>query len=591
VTSDGRRSGPSGQPDPVDPLALAEAVAAGRLGFAAAEAALWEAHPDDQGRAANEVAELRDLVTAIRGVRRHAEAVRRAGVEVFDPDATSVPLGSARPLDDDLGIAPRRVQGGDVRLRPAARQRQRWAPVGALAAVAVLVVAVAILAPSLLAPSIAATPVPSASPSGLAIASPSASLSAPPAASSTAASATSGPSVPPSPISTGVAGAPPIPSEPLAGAPGIAYWTRTAANKVTVTEWRPGGGAARFRFSMSTEVDPCDDVKAISADCLGLPTNASVDRRIVVSPDGTRVVFAETSGSFARTRVFGTDGTLLWTDPKPVLTPDLAWSADGTRLVVGAVPDAFTLVTFAGGAGSGKVVRFPGAAYRFLGFSDSGGILYGWDTNGEAEWWQTPFQVPVKGGTVAPITTFGSGKTEPIAVSNGTTPTTNIAPENGTSTQVAGVDPLTFRVLDTGSLSGQGDTWEVRDGNGSSGGTSLKGLTTDKALAWGPNGSIVVAELGDPKAPATITTVSDKAPGTPLTPTFAVAAGTYWRLFEGSRSGFALLGLGAKRAQDPSWFGADELVAVDLATGASAVLIPDDAGLTGLHTAGWITAP
>ena len=167
MTADGRRPGQSGDPDTVDPLALAEAVAAGRLGFAAAEAALWEAHPD-QGRAANDVAELRDLVTAIRGVRRHAEAVRRSDVEVFDPDATSVPLGSARSPDDDRGIAPRRVQGGDVRLRTAARQRQRWAPVGALAAVALLVVAVAVVVPGLLAPSIASTPLPSAVPSGLA---------------------------------------------------------------------------------------------------------------------------------------------------------------------------------------------------------------------------------------------------------------------------------------------------------------------------------------------------------------------------------------------------------------------------------------
>ena len=43
VSSDGRLPN---QPDPVDPLALAEAVAAGRLGFPAAEAALWEARPE-----------------------------------------------------------------------------------------------------------------------------------------------------------------------------------------------------------------------------------------------------------------------------------------------------------------------------------------------------------------------------------------------------------------------------------------------------------------------------------------------------------------------------------------------------------------
>ena len=91
MTTDGRNPN---QPDPVDTLALAEAVAAGRLGFPAAEAALWEARPDDPARAADEVAELRDLIAAIRGVRRHAEAVRRSEVDVFDPDALWVHSGS-----------------------------------------------------------------------------------------------------------------------------------------------------------------------------------------------------------------------------------------------------------------------------------------------------------------------------------------------------------------------------------------------------------------------------------------------------------------------------------------------------------------
>jgi hypothetical protein len=590
VTADGRRPGQPGRPDAVDPLALAEAVAAGRLGFAAAEAALWEAHPEDQGRAANDVAELRDLVTAIRGVRRHAEAVRRSGVEVFDPDATSVPLGSARSLDEDRGIAPRRVHGGDVRLRPAARQRPRWAPVGALAAAAVLVVAVAIVLPGLLAPSVASTPLPSAVPSGLAVASPSASVAASPSAATTA-NATSAPSAPPpTPSATGVKGVPPIPSEPLAGAPGIAYWTRTAPDKVAVTEWRPDGGKPRFSLSMSTEVDPCFDVKTISADCLGV--NGNVDRRIVVSPDGKRLVFAETFRTFARTRVFATDGTLLWTDSKPTFTPDLAWSADGAELVIGSQPATFKLLTFTRSTVPAATINvFPGAAYRFLGFSDSGNILYGWDTNGEAEWWATPFQVSVKGGTVTPITTFGGSKIEPIAISNGTTPTTNVAPEDGATTQVAGVDPTTYRVLDTGNLSGQGDTWEVRDGNGPNGATPLKGLTTDIALAWGPDGSVVVADVSHANVPATITTETDKALGKPLTPTFSVAAGTYWRLFEGSRGTFAVLGLGASRPNDAPWIGADEVVAVDLPTGNSSVFVPSDPGLTGLHTAGWISAP
>ncbi len=298
MSGDDRRMGR----DPVDPLALAEAVAAGRLGFAAAEAALWEAHPDDQGRAANDVAELRDLVTAIRAVRRHAEATRKAEVEVFDPDAAAVPLGARGLIDDDREIAPRRVRGGDVRLRPGARQGQRWAPVGALAAAAVIVVAVALVGPGLLAPSVATTPAATSGPTGIVAATPSASLAASPTPSSSA-----GPTAPPpTPAPTGVKGVPAIASEPLAGSPGIAYWTLSNETQVTITEWRPDGSAPRFRFSVSTLADP------------DRAANKTADRRIVMSPDGQRVAFAET-GTSIRTRVFANDGKLLWTDSQPTL--------------------------------------------------------------------------------------------------------------------------------------------------------------------------------------------------------------------------------------------------------------------------------
>jgi hypothetical protein len=571
VSGDGRRSG---QPEPVDPLALAEAVAAGRLGFAAAEAALWEAHPDDQGRAANEVAELRDLVAAIRGVRRHAEAVRRADVEVFDPDATSIPLGSARTPDDDRGIAPRRVHGGDVRLRPTARQRPRWAPVGALAAAAVLVVAVAIIVPGLLAPSVASSPVPTAGPTGVAIRTPSATLAPSPSAQPTP-NASSVPS--PTPMATGVVGVPAIPSEPLAGAPGIAYWTMTNEKSIAITEWRPDGGAPRFKLAVPTEQDP--DLRAGNL----------LDRRIVVSPDGRRIVFAESGPSFARTRVFATDGTLLWTDPKPNFTPDLAWSADGSRLVIGSQPATFTILTF-GAAGGAPAIRqrvFDGAAYRMIGLSMSGAILYGWDTNGETDYWQTPFRVPVASGDPVAIDRF-SGLTDPVAVSNGTTDTTQVDPSiHGWSH--AGIDPKTGRVLDTGDLSGTLKGWEIRDGTGPADGKRLDLGDSLPALSWGPDGSIVVADVESAESPATISTVAADAPRDPLGPTFKIAQGDYWRAFGGSRGGFALLELGAARASD--WLAADEFATIDLATARSAVLVRDDQGLTGLHAAGWISAP
>jgi hypothetical protein len=113
----------------------------------------------------------------------------------------------------------------------------------------------------------------------------------------------------------------------------------------------------------------------------------------------------------------------------------------------------------------------------------------------------------------------------------------------------------------------------------------------DMALAWAGDGSIVVADVTHTDRAATTTTVLPEAPGKPLTPTFSVPAGGYWRLFEGCRNGYGLLGLGASRSGDASWQGADELVVVELATGHSSVLVPKTPGLTGLHPAGWISAP
>jgi hypothetical protein len=269
------------------------------------------------------------------------------------------------------------------------------------------------------------------------------------------------------------------------------------------------------------------------------------------------------------------------------LTPDIAWSADGTQLVIGSQPATWKIVTFGGAKPSVATRDFQGQAYRVLGFSRSGKTLYGWDTNGEADWWATPFHVTVVGGNPVSITRF-SGQADPLALSNGTTATSNCAPDDGSTTQVAGVDPKTYRVLDTGGPSGTLNGWEVRDGNSA---TKLSGLAMDMALAWGADGSIVVADVTHTDRPATITTVAASAPGTPIAPTFSVPAGSYWRLFDGSRSGFALLGLGGHRGGDAPWLGADELVAIDLTSAASAVFVPADGVLTGFHPDGWISAP
>jgi hypothetical protein len=173
-------------------------------------------------------------------------------------------------------------------------------------------------------------------------------------------------------------------------------------------------------------------------------------------------------------------------------------------------------------------------------------------------------------------------------VSNGTTDTTQVDPTIAGWSH-AGVDPKTGRVLDTGDLSGTLKGWEVRDGNGSKDGTRLDLGDVMPALSWGPDGAIVVADVEDFTRPASITLVAPDAPRVALGPAFQIPAGSYWRAFDGSRAGYALLGLGADRTQD--WRVADELVVIRLATAESAVFIPAAAGLTGVHAAGWITAP
>ena len=311
-----------------------------------------------------------------------------------------------------------------------------------------------------------------------------------------------------------------------------------------------------------------------------------------MSPDGQRVVFAETSGRRSGHACSRTTGRCCGRIPQPTLSPDLAWSADSSRLVIGSQPATWKVLTFKPAAARRRSSTrdFPGEAYRVLGFSQSGDVLYGWNTQGESDWWMTPIQVVIAGRQADPDHDVHRGKVEPLAISNGTTAISQVAPEDGSTTQVAGVDPQTYRVLDTGDLSGQLNGWEVRDLNAGAG-KKLDGLGMDMALAWAGDGSIVVADVTHTDRAATVTTVLPEAPGKPLTPAFSIPAGGYWRLFEGCRNGFALLGLAAARSGDALWLGADELVLVDLATARSSVLVPKTPGLTGLHPAGWITAP
>ena len=378
-------------------------------------------------------------------------------------------------------------------------------------------------------------------------------------------------------------GVPPIVSEALGGTPGIVYWTLSAEDRISVAQWNPNRDSPTISFTASTWPDP------------GRADGTTIDRRVVASPDGRHIAFEERElrvpGRW-RLRVFDTTGALEWTDPNPA-DDDFAWSADGTRLALGHPPGMWRIVTF--GSGKPSVLTLDlGGAYALLGFSESGDLLYGYQTEGEQEFWNTPISYPRSGGSVKPIGSF-SGQADPLAVSNGTTPTTAVAQNAGTTVQ-PGVDPQTGHVLDTGGLSGLLQGWELRDGTshtpldfGSLGSGGLLGL------GWGPDGSIIVAARAAVDSPLDVHLVLPAQPSVVQPrPTFTLPAGTYWQRFDGVRGSTVLLGLAADRAHESLYLGADELVAVDLSASRgdalmAAVLIPTDAGLTGIHVAGWVT--
>jgi RNA polymerase sigma-70 factor (ECF subfamily) len=135
--------------------------------------------------------------------------------------------------------------------------------------------------------------------------------------------------VAPSAGATGAPGIPAILSTPLPGSPVVAYWRLKSETAITVTSWAPDGSAPAFSFNASTWQDP-DRAGGSVIDRCGR----------VVSPDGRRVVFAETEVSPVSRAAAGHLGERFGGLDRPIAdgVPDLVWSADGTRLVVGSQP-------------------------------------------------------------------------------------------------------------------------------------------------------------------------------------------------------------------------------------------------------------
>jgi hypothetical protein len=535
---------------PTDPLALAEAVAAGRLSVPAAEAALRDTAPDDR-RAERSIAEFGDLLAAVRAVRHHADAFRGTYIAQSNPADRPASLEvTSRPLDRH-----------DVRLRRRAQPRpSRFAPLGALLAAAVVVVAV-VVGPRLL-PPIAASPSPSES-----------AVAVLPPASPTVALSPIGPSQSPAatPLSTSAApNIPPVANAPLPGAPDAYFWSASDDGTIRIWLWTPG-----------------QPLKALVSFPGGIPGSPKdVRRTVVAAPDGRAFAIAETmtgsgNGQF---RIINADagGPLTikglgdWT---------IVWAADGSRVAYAILPEPWTVVTAqANGGWTARTYGPTDEPAALFAFSTDNASLYGYKTAVEADFWERPVRLTLKTGAYTDLKAYPAGDVG-VAVTNGTT-------------KADQVDLATGRVVDSGTARGGG--WETREE------TKATPLATGLAPAvgagaegqpvvWGPDGLLVIDQVSAAPAgrPNGVTLATAGPFDDVAAAVFKLAGGTYRAGLLGVRNGYALLGIGADASQtategQPYW---DEAIMIDLAGGATAVAVPDDPNGRPAHFAGWGLLP
>jgi hypothetical protein len=533
---------------PTDPLALAEAVAAGRLAVPAAEAALRAAATDAR-HADQAIDDFRDLLAAVRAVRHHAEAFRgRYG---------AAPSAAAQPAS--MEMTSRRLDRQDVRVRRRAQPRpSRFAPVGALLAAAVVVIAVAVAVPRLV-PPVAASPSPTAS--SIAVI-PNASPSVPTSAASPSPTAIA------TPQSTSAApNIPGVANGPLPGAPDAFFWSATDDGTIRIWLWTPG-----------------QSLKEVVSLDGGIPGSATdVRRTVVAAPDGRAFAVAETMTGSAngQFRLVNADGA---TRPavKGIGDWTIVWAADGGRVAYAALPAPWTVAT-AQPNGSWTVRTHdptdePAALFAF---STDGTSLYGYKTAVEADFWERPIRLNLKTGAYTDLKAYPAGDTG-VAITNGTT-------------KADQVDPATGRVVDSGTAQGAG--WETRDGTKKPTPLSaaVGGGVEGQPVVWGPGGILVIDQLpaGPAGRPEGVTVATYSLVDELAAPVFRLEGGTYRAGLLGVRDGYALLGIGADAGQttadgQPFW---DEAIMIELAGGATSVAVPDDPDGRQIHLAGWGLLP
>ena len=378
-----------------DILALAEDVVAGRRSLDNVIDQIAVGTPDDRARRAA-VADLQDTVRALAAVRGHAAATASASVQRSGPDVAPA-VGRT--------TSPPRVRSRGGAFGPAGAAAAGFT---AIAGVLVVVLILASLRPTTVGPS-------ASLPGGAVASSPGASGGVVSSSSPSAGpSASSGPSP-----TAGASGSPVASAAWTPDAPRFVFWTRTDT-AVTLWRWDPASGPGSAAVADDRDME--HPVFAERRRDRARLTGRNADRRRRACLRRPRVARPDAR---VRRRPEGCSGRR---PPTSRETIDLAWSIDGTMLALGAIPAPWTVVTFSpnGAADAATYNLTADGAYRLLAFSADDARLIGYETSGEAEFWDKPVALDLARGTVAPLETWPAGMD-----TNATGPVEQINPDGG----------------------------------------------------------------------------------------------------------------------------------------------------------------
>ncbi len=284
----------------------------------------------------------------------------------------------------------------------------------------------ATVAPS---PTVTATPIPTPAPSS---APPSPSPTPPPTPSPTPSPVPATPSPSPSSSPIAVDGLPTIGTQPLPGAPQLAFWTLKDDRTLSLWRWNPAAAdGLQPWFEIALEAGPYFSSE---------PTS------VVVSPDGRFIAVNEHAfgdpASHDLVRVFDATGHVLWTSPDGMpRTIDMAWAPDSSKLALGAVPLPWTVLTFnSSGTVATKTYQLStDAAYRMIGFTADATAIVGYESSGEAEFWDKPVSLDLATGKITSLDAFPGGlQSNTSNPGQGTYPLDRINETNGNVLAISG---------------------------------------------------------------------------------------------------------------------------------------------------------